>query len=71
LKESCGLEPRTDFFSFKKSAKTVAKRFINEVHMDIIGVNWLERESNHKRLYNVELTCGAIILCFYMNVRSI
>ena len=24
LKERCGLEPRTDFFSFKKSAKTSA-----------------------------------------------
>jgi len=24
LKESCGLEPRTNFFSFKKSAKTSA-----------------------------------------------
>jgi hypothetical protein len=24
LKEKCGLEPRTDFFSFKKSAKTSA-----------------------------------------------
>ena len=24
LKERCGLEPRTDFFSFKKSAKTGA-----------------------------------------------
>jgi hypothetical protein len=24
LKERCGLEPRTNFFSFKKSAKTSA-----------------------------------------------
>jgi hypothetical protein len=24
LKERCGLDPRTDFFSFKKSAKTSA-----------------------------------------------
>jgi hypothetical protein len=26
----------------------------------------LERESDHKILHNVELTCGAIILCLYI-----
>jgi len=34
-------------------------------------VKWPERESDYKPLYNVELTCGAIILCLYMNVWSI
>jgi len=34
-------------------------------------VHWPERESNHKILYNVEVTSGAIILSFYMTVRSI
>jgi len=29
------------------------------------------RESDHKPLYNVEIMCGAIILCLYKNVRSI
>ena len=33
-------------------------------------MKWPERESDHKPLYNMELTCGAIILCLYMNVRS-
>jgi len=27
--------------------------------------------NDHKPLYNVEITCGAIILYLYMNVRSI
>jgi len=34
-------------------------------------VKWPERESDHKPLYNVALTCGVIILGFYVNVRSI
>jgi hypothetical protein len=34
-------------------------------------VKWLELESDHKPLYNVEITCGAIILSFYMSVWSI
>jgi len=34
-------------------------------------VKWPERESYHKTLYNVEITCGAIILSLYMTVRSI
>ena len=34
-------------------------------------VKWPEHESDHKPSYNVEIMCGAIILCLYMNVRSI
>ena len=34
-------------------------------------VKWLEHESDHKTLYNVEITCGAIILSLYMTVWSI
>jgi len=30
-------------------------------------VKWPEPESDHKPLYSMELTCGAIILCLYMN----
>jgi len=34
-------------------------------------VNWTERDSDHKILYNVERNCGAIILKLYMTVRGI
>jgi len=34
-------------------------------------VNWPERKSDHKTLYNVKITCGAITLSLYMTVRSI
>jgi len=34
-------------------------------------VKWPERESDHKPLYNVEKTSGAIILSFYMSVWGI
>jgi len=34
-------------------------------------VKWPERESDHKPLYNVELTCGDTILRLCMNVQSI
>jgi len=34
-------------------------------------VKWPERESDHKTLYNVEITCEAIILSLYMTVRGI
>jgi len=34
-------------------------------------VKWPEHKSEHKTLYNVEITCRAIILSLYMTVRSI
>jgi len=39
--------------------------------MNIIWVKWPERESARKRLYNVEITSGAILLRLYMSVLSI
>ena len=44
---------------------------VHDVHMYIIWLKWLERESNRKTLYKVEITCGAIILSLCMTVRSI
>jgi len=35
------------------------------------SVKWPERESDRKPLYNVAVTSGAIILSFYVSVRSI
>jgi len=32
---------------------------------------WTERESDHKPLYNVETTSGAVILSLCMSVRGI
>jgi hypothetical protein len=34
-------------------------------------VKWPECESDHKPLYNVEITSGAILLSLYMSVLSI
>jgi len=34
-------------------------------------VNWLEHESDHRPIYIVEITSGAIILSFYMGVQGI
>ena len=34
-------------------------------------VQWPELESDHKTLYNVEITSGTIILSLYMTVRRI
>ena len=34
-------------------------------------VKWPERESDHKTLYNVEVTSGTIIPNLYMAVRGI
>ena len=44
---------------------------VHDVHMYVIWLKWPERESDHKTLYNVEITCAAIILSLYMTVRSI
>jgi hypothetical protein len=34
-------------------------------------VKWLGRESDHKPLYNVDITSGAIILSLYVSVLRI
>ena len=34
-------------------------------------VKWPQHESDHKTLYNVEITSGTIILSLYMAVRDI
>jgi len=34
-------------------------------------LKWPERESNHKPLYSLEITSGAVILSPYMSVQSI
>jgi len=34
-------------------------------------IKWPEHESEHKTIYNVEITCRAIILSLYITVRSI
>jgi hypothetical protein len=55
LKERCGLEPRTNFFPFKKSAKTSADlirvriRFENTRYLR----SWISNSLNvtHKKLY--------------------